>query len=82
MKGVDMEKESKEGEVGARLDVCRTTLWTAVGVMVVGCGLLVAAIAIPPPGVIDHSILVAFGEISTFSGALLGVRLKVRKKEP
>lgn len=50
-----------------------TVLWTAVVVMCVGCSMLVAAMAIPPPGVIDNSILVAFGEISTFSGALLGL---------
>ncbi len=77
-----MTQERKETEMREPREVCRTTLWTAVGVMLVGCGLLIAAIAIPPPGVIDHSILVAFGEISTFSGALLGVRLKVKKKLP
>lgn len=76
-----MTAEKEEREARERKEVCRTTLWTAVGVMAVGCGLLIAAIAIPPPGVIDHSILVAFGEISTFSGALLGVRMKIRKKE-
>ena len=76
-----MTAEKDEREALERKEMCRTTLWTAVGVMAVGCGLLIAAIAIPPPGVIDHSILVAFGEISTFSGALLGVRLKMKKRE-
>jgi len=77
-----MNEDRKEAGTGESREVCRTTLWTAVGVMLVGCGLLIAAIAIPPPGVIDHSILVAFGELSTFSGALFGVRLKVKKKVP
>jgi len=38
-----------------------------------------------PPGLIDHSVLVAFGEISTFAGALFGVdytyRFKVKRSE-
>ena len=53
-----------------------TVLFTAVGVITVGCGILIAALVIPPPGVIDNSVLVAFGEISTFAGALFGVRLR------
>lgn len=51
-------------------------LFTAVGVITVGCGILIAALIIPPPGEIDNSVLVAFGEISTFAGALFGVRLR------
>ena len=56
---------------------------TAMGAIVIGCGLLIAALVIPPPGQIDHSVLVAFGEISTFAGALFGVHIrnKDNKKE-
>lgn len=54
----------------------RIVILAAAAVMTVGCGLLIAGMAIPPPGVIDSSVLVAFGEISTFSGALLGINFK------
>ena len=40
---------------------------------VVGSGLLIAGFAVPPLGVIDGSVLVAFGETSTFVAALLGI---------
>lgn len=45
----------------------------AVVLIVVGCGLLVAGFMTPPPGEIHNSVLVAFGEILTFAGALFGV---------
>lgn len=54
----------------------RIVILAAAAVMTVGCGLLIAGMAILPPGVIDSSVLVAFGEISTFSGALLGINFK------
>lgn len=41
--------------------------------VVVGCGLLIAGFCVPPVGVIDSSILVAFGEILTFVGAIFGI---------
>ena len=47
---------------------------TAIGVMGVGCAMLVAGMIIPPPGEIDSSLLVAFGEISTFVGTIFGRR--------
>lgn len=40
---------------------------------VVGCGLLIAGFVVPPLGIIDSSVLVAFGETSTFVGAVLGI---------
>ena len=45
---------------------------TAIGVMGIGCAMLVAGMIIPPPGEIDSSLLVAFGEISTFVGTIFG----------
>ena len=52
----------------------------AVGTIAVGCGLLIASLILPPPGEIDSSVLVAFGEISTFSGALVGIK-RVRSEK-
>ncbi len=46
-----------------------------------GCGLLVAGIAIPPAGVIDSSVLVAFGEILTFAGSLIGIDYHYRYRK-
>lgn len=51
----------------------RTQLFTAFILVIVGCGLLIAGIAIAPVGIIHQSVLVAFGECCTFSGALFGV---------
>lgn len=38
-----------------------------------GILLLAGSFFVPPLGVIDSSVLVAFGELSTFSGSLIGV---------
>lgn len=48
-------------------------LFTAVGLIVLGCSLLVAGFILPPPGEIHNSVLIAFGEILTFAGALFGI---------
>lgn len=48
-------------------------LTTAVFLILVGVGLLIAAFVIKPPGEIHSSVLVAFGEILTFSGSLFGI---------
>lgn len=40
---------------------------------IVGCGLLIAGFMVPPLGIIDSSVLIAFGETSTFIGAILGI---------
>lgn len=69
------ENEKRESE---RLRLMKTVTFTAVTVMAIGCGMLLAAMAIPPPGEIHNSILVAFGEISTFAGALLGVKMTIK----
>ena len=55
-------------------------LLTLSGIVLLFCGFWVN-----PPGLIDHSVLVAFGKISTFAGALFGVdytyRFKVKRSE-
>ena len=48
-------------------------LVSAVVIIAVGCALLITGFLIPPPGEIHGSVLVAFGEILTFSGALFGI---------
>ena len=35
--------------------------------------LLTSGFIVPPLGIIDNSVLVAFGEVMTFAGALLGI---------
>ena len=45
----------------------------ATAMCIFGCALLVAGLALPPAGIIDSSLLVAYGETLTFAGALIGV---------
>lgn len=57
-------------------------LWVAVFLTVAGVVLLFCGFWVFPVGEIDNSVLVAYGEISTFAGALFGVdySYKVRFK--
>lgn len=50
--------------------------------MVVSFGVLLISIAfvVPPTGVIDPTVLTAFGEILTFAGALLGIDAHYKSK--
>ena len=48
-------------------------LVSALVLVVVGCGLLIAGFIVAPLGIIDSSVLVAFGETCTFAGALFGI---------
>lgn len=57
-----------------------TQLIAAIILVVVGCVLLVFGFIVPPLGVIDSSVLVAFGETCTFAGALFGVDYHYRYK--
>lgn len=45
-----------------------------------GILLLVAGFCVVPRGEIHDSVLIAFGEISTFAGALFGVDYSYRKQ--
>ena len=53
----------------------------AVSLCVFGGLLLLAGFCCPPLGEIHHSVLIAFGEILTFSGSLIGIDYKYRYKE-
>lgn len=60
----------------------RMTAQFILGVVVILAGLtmLFMGIFLPPLGIIDSSILVAFGEAATFSGALIGVDYNYKYK--
>ncbi|MBR2698826.1 MAG: hypothetical protein IKE76_09575 [Clostridia bacterium] len=55
------------------MDKFTLQLILAAVITVAGLCLLFFGLFMPPTGVIDNSVLVAFGEASTFAGALLGV---------
>ena len=48
-------------------------IYLAVGMCIFGCAMLVAGFAVAPLGVIHNSVLVGFGEVLTFAGALIGI---------
>ena len=56
-------------------------LFTAVALCIFGCIMLLAGFLCPPLGEIHPTILTAFGEVLTFSGALLGMDYKYRSKK-
>lgn len=45
----------------------------AIFLTLVGSFLLISGFWVAPEGIIDNSVLVAFGEIMTFVGTLLGI---------
>lgn len=53
----------------------------ATVLVIFGVLLIVAAFSVPPIGMIDPTVLTAFGEILTFAGAVLGIDYKYRSKE-
>ena len=53
-------------------------LWIAVILTISGIALLWTAFLIVPRGEIHNSVLLAFGEMSTFAGALFGIDYKHR----
>lgn len=59
-------------------------LFAAMLLIIVGCGLLIAGFIVDPLGIIDASVLTAFGETCTFGGALFGIdytyRYKIRRR--
>ena len=59
------------------------TVQLIVSISLCGFGvlLLVAGFCCPPVGEIHHSVLIAFGEILTFSGSLIGIDYKYRYRE-
>lgn len=56
-------------------------LWLGVAIALAGLGLLFWGLVVPPAGVIDSSVLVAFGEVATFAGSLIGVDYHYKFRE-
>ena len=56
-------------------------LISATALCIFGCTMLVAGFVAPPLAEIHHSVLIAFGEILTFSGSLIGIDYKYRYRE-
>ncbi len=63
----------------------RTQTVTAVSLVAMGSGLLIAGFILAPAGQIHNSVLVAFGEALTFAGSVFGVtvgsRIRNRTKD-
>ena len=59
----------------------KVQLITAVTLCLAGLTLLFMGFWMPPEGEIHNSVLIAFGEVSTFAGALFGVDYKYRKRD-
>lgn len=55
--------------------------WAGLVIVAVGLVLLFLGFYAVPVGTISPSVLTAFGEIATFSGALIGVDYRYRFKE-
>lgn len=49
-------------------------------IFLAGVGLLIAGFIVPPLGIIDPSVLVAFGEALTWVGAIIGIDYKYKNK--
>lgn len=47
-----------------------------------GVALITVSFVVPPMGVIDPTVLTAFGEILTFAGALIGIDAKYKSDIP
>ena len=55
-------------------------LLTAIVLVCFGCALITTAFFVPPLGVIDPSVLAAFGELLTFAGAVIGTDYRHQPK--
>ena len=58
----------------------RLQIWLAVLLVCFGVVLITVAFIAPPLGVIDPTVLTAFGEILTFAGSLIGIDYHYRYK--
>ena len=53
----------------------------SVALCIFGCALLACGFIAVPTGEIHHSVLIAFGEILTFAGSLIGIDYHYRYRE-
>jgi len=56
-------------------------LGLAVALSLFGVGLIIAALLMPPMGVIHPSVLTAYGETLTFAGSLVGIDYHYKSKK-
>lgn len=63
-----------------KVDKLTIQLWIAVICVIFGILLIIASFFVPPLGVIDSSIIVAYGETLTFAGSLIGIDYNYRYK--
>lgn len=54
--------------------------YAAFAIVIFGLAMVTAAFCVPPKGVIDPTVLTAFGEILTFAGTILGLDYHYRTK--
>lgn len=54
-----------------------------IALIVFGIGLVVTGLILPPVGIIDNSVIIVFGEVLSFCGAIAGIDRKydIRSKE-
>ena len=76
-------KISRAQRVGEKFSTCmkKIQLILSVSLCVYGGLLLLAGFCCPPLAEIHHSVLIAFGEILTFAGSLIGIDYHYRYKE-
>lgn len=70
---ISIMKQNKQR--ARRLQLCVATVTVVAGMALITTGFFV-----PPLGVIDASVLTAFGEILTFAGALFGMDYHYKQK--
>ena len=68
--------EEKLSKIMKKLQLILSVVLCAFGVL-----LLVTGFILPPLAEIHHSVLIAFGEILTFSGSLIGIDYHYKYKE-
>lgn len=50
-------------------------IYLSVALMIFGCVMVMMGFWVSPIGVIDNSVLIIFGEISTFVGSVFGISM-------
>ena len=54
-------------------------LYLSTALVLFGVVLIVSSFIVPPTGIIDPTVLTAFGEILTFVGAITGIDYRYRR---
>ena len=74
-------KKEESAEKNRMIMKLNIQLFTAAVLSIGGLVLLFCGVYIDPQGQIHESLLVGFGEIATFSGALMGVDYVYKQKK-